>query len=431
MRKLSLPVTWTVLLLAASVPVFGQVPYPRLAAYCLACPIARSEVQKQLARDNVAIVTVWPGWETTYRTTLDQVIQNIKAINPNTLVFDYIKNNEIDGSAATNRAYAELFDKLDSMRWYLYPIGTSGTPVRSSWPGATELNSTLFTAKDPSGLNWVDWFAGWAVGKYYKPNPRLDGFFLDNVFWQPRVTGDWNVDGMPDSIRAAAPWLRQGNAEHFRYIRTLMPGKLQLGNIADLGHPNAEIAEYQGQMDGGFIEGLIGYSWSVETWGGWQAMMTWYRKAMSVLGTAKLGLFGQIGSPTDYQAFRYGFASCLMDDGYFVFNSSSAYNDAPAFDEYAVALGKAISSPSVRAWQNGVYRRDFQNGIALVNPKGNGPQTVTLETAFKRISGGQAPSVNTGQNTTTVTLNDRDGLILLRLKPSADSAAPANVTADK
>jgi uncharacterized membrane protein len=76
-------------------------------------------------------------------------------------------------------------------------------------------------------------------------------------------------------------------------------------------------------------------------------------------------------------------------------------------------------------YQNGVYRRDFENGIALVNPKGNGTQTVTLETSYKHLSGTQAPTVNNGQTVTTVTLNDRDGVILQRLTSQPVPDAPS------
>jgi len=94
------------------------------------------------------------------------------------------------------------------------------------------------------------------------------------------------------------------------------------------------------------------------------------------------------------------------------------------FDEYDAKLGQAVQAPATTAWQNGVYRRDFENGIALVNPRGNGPREVTLEEDFKRIAGKQAPAVNNGQVTRKVQLNDRDGIILLRLKPTSAPSAP-------
>jgi hypothetical protein len=77
-----------------------------------------------------------------------------------------------------------------------------------------------------------------------------------------------------------------------------------------------------------------------------------------------------------------------------------------------------------------VWRRDFDNGIALVNPKGNGTQTVTLETAFVKLKGTQDPATNNGQTVTTVTLKDRDGIILMRKNPAKRPAAPQKLSAD-
>jgi hypothetical protein len=59
-----------------------------------------------------------------------------------------------------------------------------------------------------------------------------------------------------------------------------------------------------------------------------------------------------------------------------------------------------------------------------VNPKGNGSRTVTLETSYKHLSGTQDPAVNNGQTVTTVTLNDRDGVILLRTSQQPVPDAP-------
>jgi hypothetical protein len=130
------------------------------------------------------------------------------------------------------------------------------------------------------------------------------------------------------------------------------------------------------------------------------------------------------GNPTDYQTFRYGLASCLMDNAYFAYNNEISYSGVPHFDEYDANLGAAVSKPSTAAWQQGVYRRDFENGIALVNPKGNGAKDVTLEGDFVAIKGTQVPAVNSGKTVRTVHLNDRDGIILMRVKPAKRPAAP-------
>jgi hypothetical protein len=289
------------------------------------------------------------------------------------------------------------------------------------------INTTLFTPRDSNGYQFWEWHARWVTQQYYKPNPSIAGFFEDNVYWRPRVDVDWNRDGVTDlkTSPEAGRWLREGYRKRFELFRQLMPGKLFIGNVADWGQKAAVMPELQGVLNGGLMEGLLGASYSPEKWGSWTEMMRWYRKTMAAIGEPKLVAFHQMGSLTDYQALRYGLASCLMDDAYFAFNDTAAgYGSVPWFDEYNAKLGQAIAPPSTAPWQNGVYRRNFENGIALVNPRGNGPVEVVLEEDFKRIDGKQAPTVNTGQLTRKVKLNDRDGIILLRLKPRALPSAP-------
>jgi hypothetical protein len=173
------------------------------------------------------------------------------------------------------------------------------------------------------------------------------------------------------------------------------------------------------------MEGIVGTSYSPEQWGSWAEMMRWYRKTMAAVAPPKLVAFQTIGLATDYKQLRYALGSCLLDDGYFAFNEKGkGYSTVAWFDEYDSKLGQAVMPPATVAWQKGVYRRDFENGIVLVNPKGNGPQEVTLEEDFKRLAGKQDPTVNSGTVTRKVVLQDRDGIILKRIKPVAAPTAP-------
>jgi hypothetical protein len=265
------------------------------------------------------------------------------------------------------------------------------------------------------------------VQQLYKPNPSIDGFFEDNVFWRPRVDADWNRDGVTESKNSplAGQWLREGYRKRFALLHQLMPGKLQIGNIADWGNSSAVLTELDQTLNGGVIEGLLGTSYSPETWASWSEMMRWYRKTMAAIAPPKLVAFHQQGNPTDYKSLRYGLASCLLDDGYFAFTDvAKGYTGVVWFDEYDADLGQAVTPPATKAWQKGVYRRDFENGIALVNPKGNGTVEVILEEDFRRLDGNQAPSVNSGELTRKVVLQDRDGIILKRVKSVAAPTAP-------
>jgi len=422
------------ILFSGMATAFTEPPFPRIASvnYGGQQNYDNSAYEAQLAKFNIVIFQVYPGWVGGGTKTMNQSVEAIKAINPNELVFLYVSNNEVTLSGT---AYTALRNTITANHWWLYPSGTSGTPVPSAWAGTTEVNNTLFTKPNSNGDNWVNYYAKWAVQSYYVPSPAIDGFFTDNVFYQPRVNGDWNLDGVSDSDTnpTVGQWYREGYGQHFAELKQLMPGKYQIGNVADWGVAGANLSSLTGVLNGGFIEGLIGYSYSPEAWGSWSEMMRRYRVNMATVIAPQLVIFGQAGVATDYQGVRYGLTSCLMDNGYYQFSlAGKEYTGTFWFDEFNAQLGNATTGPSTAAWQKGVYRRDFENGIALVNPRGNGVQTVTLETPYKKLSGTQAPSVNNGQTVQTVTLQDRDGIILLRTTgaaaPATQPAPPASVT---
>lgn len=222
-------------------------------------------------------------------------------------------------------------------------------------------------------------------------------------------------------------WWRNGQRAYYDTVETIAPNmQLMVNADSDLDGTvfptNADnFTQFENIVPGAFIEHAMGKDWSVESWGGWQLMMDWYQHLKTNLVEPKIVLFDvYLPSITDYQYFRYAFASALMDDAYF--SASTDYNQIIWFDEFDLAgtsttkwLGKALQGPQSSAWQNGVYRRDFQNGVVLVNPKGNGTQTVTIGAGYHRINGIQDPTVNNGAAvTSTITLQDRDGLFLIK-----------------
>ena len=68
------------------------------------------------------------------------------------------------------------------------------------------------------------------------------------------------------------------------------------------------------------------------------------------------------------------------------------------------------------------WRRDFQNGIVLVNPSAT-PLTAPLERTYRRIQGLLDVAVNNGQSVNSATVNASDALFLL----SSDATAPAAI----
>jgi hypothetical protein len=420
------------LALSASALAFTPPPFPRIGGIQIGAPFDYNDTgyQAQLARQSVMVLNYWPGFAPGGE-SMESIVKAIKAINPNALVFLYTESDYQNPYGSTD-AMSAFRAQLNNMKWWLYsgPGLSNPVPTRNSTTWYT-VNNSPYTPKDSSGDDSIDWITKWYVSNDYGQNPDIDGLYMDNVFVKPNVAGEWYDDGVvlqPSDSRAQAA-IQAGYERYFSLVRALMPGKYQIGNIAQWGQSGAVPGGYQGMADGGVLEAMLGQSWSIESWAGWKAMMNQYTLAMQALNAPKLAIFNQWGNPTDYQSFRYGFASCLMNDGYYSFTDQSAgYSGVVWFDEYNANLGQPTTLPPAAAWQNGVWRRDFTNGIALVNPKGNGPRTVQLGGTFVKIKGSQDPSINSGQTVTSVTLQDRDGIILLRQAPLEQPKPPSSVT---
>lgn len=412
---------------------FTPPAFPRIGGVQIAGPYDYSDgtYQSQLAKQSVMVLGYYPGMAPGGQ-SMDNAIQGIKAINPNALIFLYTDSDDL-ATNPSGSADASLINQVNSMKWWLYSSTRDAITIPSFFnDGGQTINNTPYTPKDAQGDDSIDYITKWFVSNYYRPNPHADGLYMDNVFTQPRVAGDWYRNG--DVLQATDPKadaaLQAGYQRWFSLARQLMPGKYQIGNVGTWYQDGSSLPSgYKDMVDGGILEALIGKSYSVEGYAGWQSMMSQYNATLGAMNAPKLAIFNQWGSPSDYQSMRYGLASCLMNDGYYSFTSSSqGYTGVVWFDEFNANLGTASSTPPTAAWQKGVWRRDFTNGIALVNPKGNGMQTVQLGGTFVKIKGTQDPSVNNGQTVTSVTLQDRDGIILLRQSPLQQPQAPTGLS---
>jgi hypothetical protein len=404
-------------------------PFPHLGAYLIGGTIDFVNLP-HIADLQIAVFSNYPGYNAGGK-TLQQQVAAIKALNPNIKITGIRNIMEI----ATNggSAYGTEWTADANNHWFLRTSYPSGSIVTSQF-GANSVNITTPTLTS-TGQTYRQWNAAWSTGTSYPFATNLDGIYFDNFFYQPRVDGDYLQNGSSQSTSAEAQLWRNSFADAAAQFRTAMgAGYMMWGNVADWG--SGSIQGYNQVLNGGVMESAIGQSYSYESQS-WAKLMSSYATIMKALIPPGYLVFQQDGSSTDYQGMRYGLASCLLDNGYYHFNTAGqgGGNNVAWFDELGSNLGPATAGPNnsnngtysnggLTVWQNGVWRRDFANGIALVNPKGNGVQTVTLETTYKHLSGTQAPSVNNGQSVTTVTLNDRDGVILLRTSSQPVPDAP-------
>jgi hypothetical protein len=366
---------------------------------------------------------------------MQQATLAIKAINPHIVLVNYSDitslANPTPGPPGVNPGgpYAAAWAEVDSFKWWLYLHGGTGTEVAALIAGNDQINTTQFTPPNNAGVNYPAWRANFDTIYSTMTALSLDGIYADKTTLIPPVDGDWDRDGDtvpltdPPDLRTdgdVGDWWRKGFVAYFNAVRGGMAaGKMLFANCGDWSS-QLDLAQFDFNyaVNGGVIESIIGQSYSPETTGGFGSLIYAYQNIMDITAAPQMQVFAHDGSVTDYQDFRYGLTSCLLGGGYYYHSDGAGiggYHNVNWFDEFDNNLGAASTFAFPGPWQNGVYRRDFQNGIALVNPKGNGAQTVTLETGYKKITGSQDPGVNDGSTVTSVSLADRDGLILMRL----------------
>lgn len=398
----------------------GTTTFPRLLGMNIGAKnYDNPSYQRDLARLDVVILGFYRGWNpgsgyaANSTLAIQKTVQVIKAINPKILVGNYtILNEAYDNPNDT--ATLDLRDKLNATNWWL----RNAAGQRVQWTtayAAWDINYSAWAKPDANGQRWPQWLAERDFNAYFRNVPEFDVWYLDNVFILPRVTADWDFDGRDDEPSSTNTRLLSahyaGHLAQWNHIRKLHPGIMLMGNTADTDLSNAE---WRGKLEGGFLEGLMGKSWSIETWGGWPKMMEFYRAQMANLKASKILGFNVHGKPTDYRFFRYAYTSCLLDNGYFSFTDvSRVYSSVPWFDEYDFKLGNAVSAPPTAAWSNYVWRRDFQNGIVLVNPTTTS-RTLAVGPGYRRLAGTQDAAVNNGSSVGQITLGPKDGIVLRR-----------------
>jgi Putative phage tail protein/Hypothetical glycosyl hydrolase family 15 len=411
-------------------PIGGlKTAFPRLGRTTYGSPhnYGNANFQGQLARVDVVLMAFHFTWGSS--ASINSAVNAIKAINSDIKLLNYLIIEVVSPSKA---GQAALKAQCDAQNWWLRANGTSGGIVVDTGGYGWKVNLSNFCPTD--GTNrWNTWIAEYENTRLFSLVSGLDGVFIDNVFFKPRINGDWNRDGTSDSQNSLTvhTWFREGMKACFDRFKSLMPTKYVTGNVGDWQRATVAMPEYDGQLHGGLLEGYIGHSWSPEGidmygvnngWGSWTRMMTGYRSVIAQMAAPKALIFNMKGKRTDYKSFRYGFASCLMDEAYFDFSDGEAGIYASYvlwFDEYDLAgtantnwLGTAVDTPPLAAWQNGVWRRRFTGGMVLVNPRGNGAQVVTIESGYRRFVGTQDPVTNNGSLATSFSIPDRDGLFL-------------------
>lgn len=292
---------------------------------------------------------------------------------------------------------------------------------------------TNLTDESPrvNGQLYVEYVADWVIDQIWSTG-IWDGIFLD--VWGDRIyntdhdSWDINRDGTdeaPEQIYGPDSAMDRGLTIGEQRMRAAMPTALLVIN----GVRVLRSAMIDGRVWESFTdpladrEALADLTNYVDVSTGTDHRLP---GMMMTIDTRRV----EAGSPQDYQRARFELGATLLQDGYWA-PMGSDYGQIAYYDEMDGGglgrgyLGRAreenpdmavLSRPSADGTGSpapGVFRRDFDNGIVLVNA-GDAPQTITLERNYRRLRGTQDPNTNNGEETTAVTLAPKDGIVLLR-----------------
>jgi hypothetical protein len=367
---------------------------------------------------------------------INEYAAEIRRLNPTMVLVKYTKLQSI---SVRYKGYSEIKrnkvsrekgpNTTNAFDWWARDA--EGEPV-SNWGDNWTVNITDYVKPDASGDRFPEWAAKLDYEWWLKEDV-WDGAFEDSVYWRPRRPSggkypDWSGGKERDGNKIGAAF-RLGHQAYWNKLKELSPDHFMFVNhdwyLSEDPRANGrwDLPEYDKQVHGGLLERIM-VAEDLENTRRmpWNKALTYYRRSMSYFLEPNITLFVVQGDPSNYRFFRYTFATCLLDDGYYDFAPERQhYGTVEWFDEFDLAgtastswLGLALDRPPTSAWRAGVWRRDFEGGVALVNPKGNGVVTVELEDGFRRIAGRQAPAVNNGQPASRITLQDGDGIILVR-----------------
>ena len=153
--------------------------------------------------------------------------------------------------------------------------------------------------------------------------------------------------------------------------------------------------------------------------GGWTGAMNTYADVLKRGVNPALVIVNRVGTSSDYQSMRFGLASTLLGGGFFSIDRGSVEHAALwQFDEYQTDLGLPLSAPrrldgpTTTSFIKGIWRRDFERGVVIVNATAN-TASVSLGEGLEELRGTQS-IVNGGHIINSLTIAGQDGRILLK-----------------
>lgn len=408
-------------------PAAGPGPaFPRTAVYFLAHEELPSP--QTLARYDVVVLD--SEWDN--RLPRD-FFTTLRTLNPHVTLLAYV--NVVDrpprlgspGQWADRYALWQFTSPTQSRfpaQWLAR--SSDGTPV-SEFADTTMTNLTD-QAPRVNGQTFAEYAADWVVEQVWSSGV-WDGIFLD--VWGDRIYGAnrdrWDIDADGTDEPASAiygpgrPWERGIDAAE-QTLRQRMPTAILVAN--------GDRTLRGGQLDGRVWESFADQDASRHPADDLRSYMNEtaqgdHRRSGMAITISKQRVAP--GSPEDLRRARFFLTGTLLQNGYWApmgpdYGHLASYDEleggglGPGYLGHPIDADPTFEQLTQRQLADGLFRRDFEHGIALHNASPQ-PRTITLDRPYRHLRGTLDPETNNGRVEQTVTIPPHDGLILLRDPP--------------
>lgn len=344
--------------------------------------------------------------------THPQLIDEVRRINPDIVILAYttgvefpagnIRNIEPSGSGLWHEIEAGLQPEWRLKTW-------QGEQV-SFWPGNWAMNPV---GRASNGQTYAQYIGNFLVDRVLLSG-KYDGLFFDttwnSISWHDENI-DINHDGRKDTAQQIDEKWHDGQKQMLETIRQRVGDRYLLITNGD--------GQFEQVNNGRMFESFP------EFWeGGWAGSIQRYFQTDSNGAEPRFNVINadtdNTGNFRDFAMMRYGLTSTLLGNGYYNFDYGTTDRSfVQYYDEYGISLGRPIQgavnllTSSAAQIVPGVWQRDFENGISLVNSTTT-TRTIQLPGEYEKLNGRQDPYVNDGSVISRVTIPPRDGIILLR-----------------
>ncbi len=334
--------------------------------------------------------------------TRKSVIEKMKKINPDIILLAYVPSQSYNHKWWPQDAVFKNLQVNDS--WWLRDARGN---IISTWTGIYNTDMSI---------GWSDALIDFVKNNILQ-NGDWDGIFWDMVDGGVSFHNGGNIDLNRDGVRDVAKNLDEQWRNRVAYFLEKSQKELNVKYIVINGN-SAEI--YQKHINGRMYEDFP-TPW--EFGGNWNLILKGLEKNQTLNKNPQLYIFNgtskNTGKNTNYRHFRFGLASSLLFDNIFYSfdHGTEDHGQIWWYDEYQVNLGNPINSfysiSGKAKFLDDVWRRDYANGIALINTT---KKTYDLDLGgeFEKISGTQDKTVNNGEIVSRLKIGAMNAILLLK-----------------